>query len=145
MKATIPIKSLKVAVPLTAADLPADLVPPDGPAGDPIVELVLEGGSFRAQARLNGKNYRKVMKMITEHGAANVSVCLQATLRPPPAKGAPYVLDSAGFQAFPKVPKVADVNGEPPPQAAPVAAEPTRPMTLAERVARRVGGATCES
>ena len=35
---------LKVTVPLAAAALPGDLVPMDGPAGEPVLDLVLEGG-----------------------------------------------------------------------------------------------------
>ena len=40
-KATIAVAGLKVAVPLAADALPRDLVPPDGPPGDPVLELVL--------------------------------------------------------------------------------------------------------
>jgi hypothetical protein len=43
-KATIRIPGLKVAVPLAADALPRDLVPMDGPAGEPTIELGLEGG-----------------------------------------------------------------------------------------------------
>jgi hypothetical protein len=42
-KATIPVTGLKIAVPLAADQLPRDLVPMDGPAGEPILELVLDG------------------------------------------------------------------------------------------------------
>ena len=42
-KATIRVPGLKVAVPLAADVLPRDLVPKDGPAGEPTIELVLEG------------------------------------------------------------------------------------------------------
>jgi hypothetical protein len=38
---TIHVPSLKVTVPLAAAALPRDLVPMEGPAGEPILDLVL--------------------------------------------------------------------------------------------------------
>ena len=41
--ATIRVPGLKVAVPLAAAALPPGLVPMDGPAGEPVLDLVLEG------------------------------------------------------------------------------------------------------
>ncbi len=39
---TIQVPSLKVTVPLAAAALPRDLVPMDGPASEPALDLVLE-------------------------------------------------------------------------------------------------------
>src|SRR5512142_1115309 len=96
--ATIRVPGLKVAVPLAADLLPRDLVPIDGPAGEPTIELVLEGGSLTARAKLNGKNYRKMLKQVAEHGAGNVAVVLQGVLRPPAAPGGPFVLEGAGFQ-----------------------------------------------
>ena len=61
-KATIHVPGLKVTVPLAADALPRDLVPMEGPAGEPTLELVLDGGPLTARARLNGKNYRKLLK-----------------------------------------------------------------------------------
>jgi hypothetical protein len=113
--ATIRVPGLKVTVPLAADALPRDLVPMDGPAGEPTLELVLDGTPLTARARLNGKNYRKLLKQIAEVGAGNVSVVLQGTLRPPAAPGGPFVLDSAGFQANVKTPRPAEPAGEPPP------------------------------
>jgi hypothetical protein len=49
----IRVPGLKVTVPLAAAALPPDLVPADGPAGDPVLDLVLEGGSLTVRAKLN--------------------------------------------------------------------------------------------
>src|SRR3954463_5677246 len=98
MTATIRVPGLKVTVPLAAAALPGDLVPLEGPAGDPVLDLVLEGGSLTVRAKLNGKNYRKLLKQIAEHGASDVVVVLQGVLRPPPAVGEPFVLEGAGFQ-----------------------------------------------
>ena len=115
--ATIRVPGLKVTVPLAADALPRDLVPMDGPAGEPVLDLVLEGGSLTVRAKLNGKNYRKLLKQVAEHGADNVAVALQGVLRPPASPGGPFVLEGAGFQAVVKAP---------PPR-------PTRPVTLSHR------------
>lgn len=106
--ATIPVPSLKVTVPLVAAALPGDLVPMDGPAGDPVLDLFLEGGSLTVRAKINGKNYRKLLKQVAEHGADNMAVALQGVLRPPAAPGGPFVLEGAGFQAVVKTPRPAE-------------------------------------
>jgi hypothetical protein len=111
--ATIRVTGLKVTVPLSAEALPRDLVPMDGPAGDPTLDLVLEGTALTARAKLNGKNYRKLLKQVAEVGAGNLSIVLQGTLRPPASAGGPYVLDSAGFQANVKAPRPAGPSGEP--------------------------------
>jgi hypothetical protein len=113
--ATIRVPGLKVAVPLAAEALPRDIVPMDGPAGEPTIELVLGDGHLTARAQLNGKNYRKLIKQVAEVGAGNVSVVLQGTLRPPAIPGGPLVLDSAGFQVNVKAPRPAEPAGEPPP------------------------------
>ncbi len=76
-KATIRVPGLKVTVPLAADALPRDLVPMEGPAREPTLELVLDGTPLTARARLNGKNYRKMLKQIAEHGGGNVVVVLQ--------------------------------------------------------------------
>ncbi len=111
-KATIRVPGLKVAVPLGADALPRDLVPLDGPAGEPVLELVLEGGALTAVAKLNGKNYRKMLKTIAEQGPDNGAVVLQGVLRPPADPGGPFVLEGAGFQVNVKTPR----PSEPAPQ-----------------------------
>jgi hypothetical protein len=105
--AQIKVPGLKVAVPLPADALPRDLVPTEGPAGEPVLELVLAGSTLTAMARLNGKNYRKMLKNIAEHGADDVAVVLQGTLRPPADQGGPYLLEGAGFQVNLKTPRQA--------------------------------------
>jgi hypothetical protein len=110
--ATIRVPGLKVVVPLAADALPRDIVPMDGPAGEPTIELVLGDGSLTAQAKLNGKNYRKLLKQIAEVGAGNVAVVLQGTLRPPAVAGGPFVLEGAGFQVNVKAPRPAEPAGE---------------------------------
>jgi hypothetical protein len=112
--ATIRVPGLKVAVPLQPDALPRDLVPPDGPPGEPTLDLVLEGGALTARARINGRNYRRLLKQIDEQGAANVAVVFQGVLRPPAAPGGPFVLEGAGFQGSLKAPKPAGPGGEPP-------------------------------
>ena len=112
--ARIQVPSLKVTVPLAAAALPADLVPMEGPAGEPVLDLVLEGGSLTVRAKLNGKNYRKLLKQVAEHGPENMAVALQGVLRPPMSAGGPFVLEGAGFQAVVKAPRPAEPASEPP-------------------------------
>ena len=113
-KATIHVPGLKVTVPLAADALPRDLVPMEGPAGEPTLELVLDGGPLTARARLNGKNYRKLLKQVAEHGAGDVVVVLQGVLRPPASPEGPFVLEGAGFQVNMKTPRPAEPPGEPP-------------------------------
>ena len=105
IKATLHVPGLKVTVPLSAEALPRDLVPMDGPAGDPTLDLVLEGTPLTARAKLNGKNYRKLLKQVAEHGAGNLAVALQGVLRPPSEPGGPFVLEGAGFQVVVKAPR----------------------------------------
>jgi hypothetical protein len=102
--AQIQVSGLKVAVPLPADALPQDLVPMEGPAGEPVIELVLEGSTLTALAQLNGKNYRKMLKNIAEHGTDAVAVVLQGVLR---AQGGTYLLEGAGFQVNIKTPRPA--------------------------------------
>jgi hypothetical protein len=60
------------------------------------------------RAKLNGKNFRKLIKQVDEHGADNVAVALQGVLRPPAQPGGPFVLEGAGFQAVVKAPRPAE-------------------------------------
>jgi hypothetical protein len=110
-KATLTVPGLKVAVPLPADALPRDLVPADGPPGEPVLELVLEGTALTAHAKINGRNYRRMLKAIADQGPGNVAVVLQGVLRPPAAPGGAFVLADAGFQVNVKTPRPA----EPPP------------------------------
>jgi hypothetical protein len=84
--AAVRLASLKVTVPLKPEQLPRDLVPPDGPPGEPLLDLVLEGG-LTVRARLNGRNYRRMLKQVDDSGAENVAVILQGTLKPPAEPG----------------------------------------------------------
>src|SRR5512135_1503176 len=100
-KATIRIPGIKVAVPLKPDAIPRNLVPMEGPAGEPVLELALEGSALTIEARLNGKNYRKMLKNIAEHGADNVVVVLQGVMRD---QGGKFYLEGAGFQVNVKSP-----------------------------------------
>jgi len=55
-KATIRVPGIKVAVPFKPDAIPRNLVPMEGPAGEPVLELVLDGSALTIEARLNGKN-----------------------------------------------------------------------------------------
>lgn len=95
--ARIHVPALKITVPMAAAALPGDLVPMEGPAGEPVLDLVLEGGSLIVRAKINGKNYRKLLKQVAEHGPDYLAVALQGVLRPPASPGGPFVLGGAGI------------------------------------------------
>ena len=52
---TIPVKGLKINTLVPPASLPGDLVPPEPqPAGNPVINLALEGSSLVVRASLNG-------------------------------------------------------------------------------------------
>src|SRR5512135_3776821 len=93
-KATIRIPGIKVAVPLKPDAIARNLVPLEGPAGEPVLELVLDGSTLTLVARLNGKNYRKMLKNIADHGADNVAVVLQGVMRD---QGGKFYLEGAGL------------------------------------------------
>ena len=102
--ATIRVNGLKVAIPLRAAEVPRDLVPMDGPAGEPVIVLAVEGSGLLVRAKFNGKNYRRMLKAIDEHGPDHVAVVLQGLLRPDGGGG--FHLEGAGFQVNVKAPRV---------------------------------------
>jgi hypothetical protein len=105
-KVRIKLKGVKVNTLLPPAALPADLVPPEPqPAGNPVVELEIEGSPLVLRAVLNGKSVRRAVKAIAEHGPDNVTVLLQGNLRPAAAAGGAYKLDAAGLTVTPKTPK----------------------------------------
>ncbi len=100
--ATIRLKGLKVLQPIPAELVPVDLVPADGPAGNPSITLELEGVGPVCTAVLNGKSYRRMLKALAERGPEGVTILLQGTLRPGP-DGLP-VLEGAGISAVPRSP-----------------------------------------
>ena len=111
---TIPVKGLKINALLPPAALPADLVPPEPqPAGNPVINLALEGSSLVVRASLNGKSVRRALKVIVEHGPDNVNVVLQGNLKPATTPGGPFLLDGAGLAATPKIAKAEPGGGVP--------------------------------
>ena len=105
-KVRIKLKGVKVNTLLPPAALPADLVPPEPqPAGNPVIELEIEGTPLVLRVVLNGKSVRRALKTIAEHGPENVNVLLQGNLRTAAAPGVPYELDAAGLNVTPKTPK----------------------------------------
>ena len=102
----IKLKGVKVNTLLPAAALPADLVPPEPqPAGNPVVELEIEGSPLVLRVVLNGKSVRRAIKTIAELGPENVNVLLQGNLRAATAAGGAYELDAAGLSVTPKTPR----------------------------------------
>jgi hypothetical protein len=105
-KVGIMLKGIKVNTLLPPAALTADLVTPEPqPAGNPIIELEIEGSPLVMRAVLNGKSVRRALKTIAELGPDNVNVLLQGNLRPLSEPGGPYELDVAGLNVTPKAPK----------------------------------------
>ena len=105
-KVRITLKGVKVNTLLPPAALPADLVPPEPqPAGNPVVELEIDGTPLVLRAVLNGKSVRRALKAIAAQGPDNVTVLLQGNLKPAAAAGGAYELDAAGLTVTPKTPK----------------------------------------
>jgi hypothetical protein len=122
--AKLVVKGVKITVVVPPAALPADLVPPEPqPAGDPVLDLELEGGSFTVRAKFNGKSYRRAIKSIGEHGPDGTTAIIQGSLKPPAAAGGPFVLDSAGLTVTPKASKPEPTS--PPPGGPANPREPT--------------------
>jgi hypothetical protein len=105
-KVRIKLKGVKINTLPPPAGLPADLAPPEPqPAGNPVVELEIEGTPLVMRAVLNGKSVRRALKTIAEHGPDHVNVMLQGNLRPATAAGGPYELNAAGLNVTPKAAK----------------------------------------
>jgi hypothetical protein len=101
-KAKVQVRAFKFTAVVPPEAIPPDLVAPDGqPAGNPCIELELEGTGLIVRATLNGKAVRRAIKVIAEHGADGVAVVVQGSLRPGPSAGV-FSLDSAGLSAIPK-------------------------------------------
>jgi hypothetical protein len=97
---------LKVTTLIAPQALTPDMVPPEPqPAGNPVIELELEGSPIVVRASLNGKSVRRALKVIAEHGPENVNALIQGNLKPPATPGGPFVLDSAALAVTPKAPK----------------------------------------
>src|SRR3954451_17828151 len=103
----IKVNTFKVVVPIDPAAIPPDLVPPEPrPAGNPILELVLEGGTaVTVRAQLSGKSARRALKQVAEADPATIACAIQGSLKPPTKPGEPFLLGDAGLQVFVKAPK----------------------------------------
>jgi hypothetical protein len=101
----IRVKGVKINTLIPAASL-VGLVPPEPqPAGTPVIEIEIEGSPLVIRATLNGKSVRRGLKVIAEHGPEGVNALLQGNLKPGPAEGGPFILDTAGLTVTPKVAK----------------------------------------
>jgi hypothetical protein len=104
-KASVRVKGVKINTLIPPASL-VGLVPPEPqPAGNPVIDIEIEGSTIVLQATLNGKSVRRACKVIAEHGPDGVNALLQGNLKPPNAPGGPFLLDAAGLAVTPKTPK----------------------------------------
>jgi hypothetical protein len=101
----IRLKGVKINTLIPAASLEG-LVPPEPqPAGNPVIDIEIEGSPLVIRATLNGKSVRRALKVIADHGADGVNALLQGNLKPSPSADGPYILDTAGLTVTPKVAK----------------------------------------
>lgn len=80
--------------------MPRDVVPANGPAGDVLWLVEIQGGNAVLPARLNGKNYRRLLREL-DAAQEPLAVVLQASLRTGPGTDRLGLMD-AGFRAAPK-------------------------------------------
>lgn len=102
-EANIQVKKIKLTAVVKPEEIPRDVIPMEGPAGELTLHLGLEGSPIGLMAKLNGKNYRKMLKTIDANNG-NVSIVLQGNMEPV-LRGGKIFLESAGFQVMPKSPK----------------------------------------
>jgi hypothetical protein len=101
----IRVKGVKINTLIPAGSL-VGLVPPEPqPAGNPVIDLEIEGSPIVIQATLGGKSVRRALKVVAEHGAEGVNALLQGNLKPATKAGGPLILDTAGLAVTPKVAK----------------------------------------
>jgi hypothetical protein len=99
-EANIQVRKIKLTAVVKPEEIPRDVIPMEGPAGELTLHLGLEESPICLMAKLNGKNYRKMLKTIdANHG--NVSIVLQGNMEPI-LRGGKIFLESAGFQVMPK-------------------------------------------
>ena len=101
----IRVKGVKINTLIPATSL-VGLVPPEPqPAGNPVIDIEIEGSPLVIRATLNGKSVRRALKVVAEHGPDGINALLQGNLKPAPTAGDPYILDTAGLTVTPKVAK----------------------------------------
>ena len=97
----ITVPTLKVTVPLKPTDLPADLVPPEpAPVGNPVLTVQLAGTGVILPIQLGGKNARKTLKLLAQHGPDGISLVINGSLKPGP--NGTWLITDASFQSFVK-------------------------------------------
>jgi hypothetical protein len=98
---SVTVPALKIVIPLKPADLPANLVPPEpAPVGNPVLAVQLQGTDVVVPVYLSGKNARKTLKTVAQHGAENVNLVINGVLKPGAQGG--WVVAEASFQVFVK-------------------------------------------
>jgi hypothetical protein len=97
----VTVQTLKITIPIKPSDLPATLVPAEPlPTGNPVLNVQLQGTDVVVPVFLSGKNARKTLKTVAQHGAENVNLVINGVLKPGALGG--WVVDSASFQVFVK-------------------------------------------
>jgi hypothetical protein len=103
--ARVKVRGVKVNTLIPPGALPPGLVPPEPqPAGNPTIEVEMEGSPIVLQATLNGKAIRRALKVIAEHGPDGVNVLLQGNLKPTETVNL-FIIEAAGLSVTPKTPK----------------------------------------
>lgn len=96
------VKGVKISQLIDPAVLAASgIVPADGPAGNPTIELRIEDSPITVSATMNGKSVRKAIKAINEHTPAGCNVIIQGIAKPSP-DGKWLTLECAGLTVTPK-------------------------------------------
>jgi hypothetical protein len=108
----IAVRGLKITTLIDPNAL-IGLVPDEPqPAGNPVIELALEGSTLAVTATLNGKGVRKAIKTIVAAGGPDqVVVVLQGTIKAPVTPGGPHVVEGAGITATAKTPRPTEPQG----------------------------------
>ena len=101
---TVTVPTLKIVIPLRPDQIPPGLVPAEpAPVGAPVLNVQLAGTGMTIPVHLSGKNARKTLKLLAQHGAANVNLVVNGTLKPGPQAGT-WMVAEASFQTFIKPP-----------------------------------------
>ena len=96
----ITVPALKVTIPLKPDQIPSDLVPAEPlPTGNPVLTVQLAGTGIVVAVHLSGKNARKTMKLLAQHGPGNINLVVNGNLRPGP-QAETWMVAEASFQTF---------------------------------------------
>ena len=98
----ITVPAIKVTIPLRPEQIPPGLVPAEpAPVGAPILTVQLAGTNVIVPVHLSGKNARKTLKLLAQHGPDGVNLVVNGTLKPGPQAGT-WMVAEASFQSFVK-------------------------------------------